>query len=48
MRLNPLLALSAFALLGHASAMAADPPVIGLVTKTETCLLYTSPSPRDS
>lgn len=36
MRLNPLLALSAFALLGHASAMAADPPVIGLVTKTET------------
>ena len=36
MRLNPLLALSAFALLGPAAAMAADPPVIGLVTKTET------------
>ena len=48
-RIRCILALAA-ASVAASTAFAAGEPVIGLVTKTETnpCLLYTSPSPRDS
>ena len=42
-----LVAAVAFASVAALPGFAQDKPTVGLITKTETCLLYTSPSPRD-